>query len=209
MRQGLQAHRLAANIQPGNVPSIALAASCGFQKEGYSPCYLKVRRRDHERWAILADRLENAGLAGLFLRSEWRTQAGVGRAEEEGACADSGGTSVSFVMILLLQLLRRIATGERLEKGSRENTAWWLALLVTMPLAVAIMMGCFAGLEHSEYSHLLDTMPGLVGMVVLMVVILIVLQALCVRTFRRRPLWLLPIAMVIWGGGLWWFLAWL
>ena len=68
MRQGLQAvvrhafgpmklPRLEANIQPGNVPSIALAASCGFQKEGYSPRYLKVRGpwRDHERWAILAD----------------------------------------------------------------------------------------------------------------------------------------------------------
>ncbi len=67
MRQGLQAvlrhafrslrlHRLEANIQPGNVASIALAASCGFRKEGYSPRYLKVggRWRDHERWAILA-----------------------------------------------------------------------------------------------------------------------------------------------------------
>jgi ribosomal-protein-alanine N-acetyltransferase len=67
MRQGLEAvvkhafkamklHRLEANIQPGNVPSIALAQACGFQKEGYSPRYLKVRGRwrDHERWAILA-----------------------------------------------------------------------------------------------------------------------------------------------------------
>lgn len=67
MRQGLQAvvkhafktmklHRLEANIQPGNVPSIGLAASCGFRKEGFSPRYLKVRGRwrDHERWAIVA-----------------------------------------------------------------------------------------------------------------------------------------------------------
>lgn len=65
MHQGLQAvvrhafkslklHRLEANIQPGNVASIALVASCGFRKEGYSPRYLKVggRWRDHERWAI-------------------------------------------------------------------------------------------------------------------------------------------------------------
>ena len=66
MREGLNAvvrhafksmklHRLEANIQPGNIASIALARSCGFSKEGYSPRYLKIggRWRDHERWAIL------------------------------------------------------------------------------------------------------------------------------------------------------------
>lgn len=49
-------HRLEANIQPGNVASIALVRSCGFQREGYSPRYLKIggRWRDHERWALLA-----------------------------------------------------------------------------------------------------------------------------------------------------------
>ena len=53
----LKLHRLEANIQPENVASLALAASCGFSKEGYSPRYLKIngRWRDHERWAILAD----------------------------------------------------------------------------------------------------------------------------------------------------------
>lgn len=67
MREGLRAtarlafgrlglHRLEANIQPGNVPSIALARSCGFVLEGYSPAYLKIngRWRDHERWALRA-----------------------------------------------------------------------------------------------------------------------------------------------------------
>jgi [ribosomal protein S5]-alanine N-acetyltransferase len=67
MRQGLLAviryafktlklHRLEANIQPGNAASIALVASCGFRKEGFSPRYLKVggRWRDHERWAVLS-----------------------------------------------------------------------------------------------------------------------------------------------------------
>ena len=53
----LRLHRLEANIQPENRPSIAVVRRLGFRKEGTSPRYLKIggRWRDHERWAILAD----------------------------------------------------------------------------------------------------------------------------------------------------------
>ncbi len=53
----LKLHRLEANIQPGNVASIALVQRAGFVREGYSRRYLKIcgRWRDHERWAILVE----------------------------------------------------------------------------------------------------------------------------------------------------------
>jgi ribosomal-protein-alanine N-acetyltransferase len=67
---GLRLHRIEANIQPENRASIALAQGAGFQREGFSPRYLKIggRWRDHERWAILAD--------------NWRTRADARRAIE-------------------------------------------------------------------------------------------------------------------------------
>ncbi len=63
--EDLGLHRLEANIQPGNFPSIRLVQKLGFTKEGFSPKYLQIagKWRDHERWAILdEDILRNKGI---------------------------------------------------------------------------------------------------------------------------------------------------
>jgi ribosomal-protein-alanine N-acetyltransferase len=61
----LKLHRIEANIQPRNTPSIALVQGAGFVKEGFSERYLKIagRWRDHERWAINADRWQRQRVA--------------------------------------------------------------------------------------------------------------------------------------------------
>lgn len=55
--KNLKLHRIEANVQPENLPSIAVLKSCGFTKEGFSRKYLKIggKWRDHERFAVIKD----------------------------------------------------------------------------------------------------------------------------------------------------------
>jgi [ribosomal protein S5]-alanine N-acetyltransferase len=53
----LQLHRIEANIQPANKPSISLVKRLGFTQEGFSQRYLQINGewRDHERWALTVE----------------------------------------------------------------------------------------------------------------------------------------------------------
>ncbi len=55
--QNLKLHRVEANVQPENLPSIHVLQRCGFTKEGFSRKYLKIggKWRDHERFAIIKE----------------------------------------------------------------------------------------------------------------------------------------------------------
>ncbi|WP_425329594.1 GNAT family N-acetyltransferase [Streptomyces hygroscopicus] len=84
-------HRLEANIQPDNTPSLALVKRLGFEREGYSTAFQFINGewRDHERW-VRADPTDRARVpvgSGPGARLGWWS---VGEVGAELRCAGGG-----------------------------------------------------------------------------------------------------------------------
>lgn len=106
-------------------------------------------------------------------------------------------------MNLLFNLIVRIASGERLERGSSQNTAWWLGGLAVMPVVMILFTMFGTWVERTFHFSFLDSYGGIFVMIILLCLVMFAILIPCVRIFQRSPLWLIPIAAAIWIGGAW------
>ena len=106
-------------------------------------------------------------------------------------------------MNLLINLILRIASGEQLEKSSRQNTVWWLSGLAVMPVVMIVFMMFGTWVDRAFHFRFLDSYAGIFVLISSLALVMFSLLVFCVRIFRGSPLWLIPIAVFTWGGGAW------
>jgi len=104
-------------------------------------------------------------------------------------------------MNLLLNLIGRIASGERIEKGFRRSTTWWLSSLAVMPVVVILFTVFGAWVDRTTDYRFLDSNVGILLLTILFCLVTFAFLISCVRIFRGSPLWLVPVAAVTWTGG--------
>ncbi len=105
-------------------------------------------------------------------------------------------------MNLLVNLLGRILSGERLERGTKKDAARWLAALAAFPPACFGFAVIPAWIE-SVSSLSFDSPISFVILAVVAGLLVIWVVSILAHKFSRKPLWLIPIAAATWGFGAW------
>ena len=105
-------------------------------------------------------------------------------------------------MNALVSLIARIASGERLEPSTRQNTAWWLSGLAVVPVAI-VGFALLAGFIESSTAIQLDSIPSLVGFGVLAGLVVLFVVLVLAKFLVGRPGILLLLAVLTWVGSAW------
>ena len=101
----------------------------------------------------------------------------------------------------LLSLIFRILAGERMEKATSAQTAYWLSCLAIFPLSMLLP---FLPLRRLE--GILPDPWNVIAAVFFLGVTFVGLMIAVGRAFEKFPLRLLPVAMITWGmvAVMWW-----
>ncbi len=106
-------------------------------------------------------------------------------------------------MNILLSLLSRIAGGERLEKGSKENTAYWLSTFAILPVWILGSVALMGYLNSKLNGVLTDNRWFLILFSVLACLPLILCIVQVAKLLYKHPLILLLTSIISWGATAW------
>jgi hypothetical protein len=101
-------------------------------------------------------------------------------------------------MNILINLVSRIVSGERLEKGSRNNTAYWLSAFTLLPIWIFGSAALMGYLDFQLNGFITDTAWCLILFSILICLPLLVCIGSVARFFVRRPIVLLLIGIASW-----------
>jgi hypothetical protein len=108
-------------------------------------------------------------------------------------------------MIPLISLILRIASGEKLEPATRQNTAYWLSALAMVPLSMIGYVSLAGWLDSFSWSPF-DNVVSLILFIVVFCLVLLGAMFSLARICRNHPGFLILLSIGAWGGAA--FLMW-
>ena len=110
-------------------------------------------------------------------------------------------------MNILISLVSRIASGEKLEKGTRSNTAYWLSSFALIPIGI-FGAASFIHFIDSRFDDFFTLNPWILilSAVILCLILMALIQCLS-RLFMHRPVVLLLMGIISWGSTFWYVIA--